>query len=64
MMELDIISIASVDEHGKRESVADAKGHGFSAAHERHNGRLLFVQKLVPPRLMAEDMLYWRLFET
>lgn len=33
MMELEIFSIACMDEHGKREGVVDAKSHGFAAAH-------------------------------
>ncbi len=33
MMELEIVSIAGMDEHGKREAVVDARSHGFTAAH-------------------------------
>lgn len=47
MMELDIVSNAGMGEHRKWEGVVDAQGHGFSAAHERHNRCLLFVKQLV-----------------
>ena len=53
MMELDIVSIGSMDEHSKRESFIDAKSHGFSAAHQGHNRCLLLVKKLIASCLMA-----------
>lgn len=33
MVELKVVSVAGMDEHGKREGVVDARSHGLSAAH-------------------------------
>lgn len=47
MVELDVVSIAGMDEHGEWEGVVDAKSHRLSAAHQRHNRCLLLVKKLI-----------------
>ncbi len=64
MIERNVLSLASMDEHGKREGFADAKGHGFSTAHERRDRRLLLVEKPVAHCLTALDMPDWTFFET
>lgn len=53
MVELDVLSIAGVDEHCKREGVTDAQSHGFPTAHECHDRRLLLMEKLVAVCLPA-----------
>lgn len=53
MMEHDVVGTAGMDEHGEREGFVDAEGHGFSAAHQRHNRCLLLVEKSIAACIMA-----------
>jgi hypothetical protein len=49
--------------HGKRKGIADTKGHGFSASHQRHNRCLLFMSKSIPSCLMPLDVRNWELLD-
>jgi hypothetical protein len=51
-----MVGMAGIDEHGEREGFVNAEGHGFSAAHQRHNRCLLLVEKSIAACIIALDV--------
>lgn len=44
----DVLRFVRMDKHGSWESLAHTQSHRLTTAHGSHDGRLLFVEQLVP----------------